>query len=205
MNFKVGDEVQFIANNELVVGTIKHMSTQDGWVDMQASDSRRYFRKSKDVVRFTKTELIVVPQCVADWYEQHRCDLEFSIWKYIRDWDKQDRASGFFDFMDYSSNNSIQVLVKMEDGYEVEKEAKCESENLFIIETDKGICDSAMWIRSFETVAKELQYTIAHSKEDALTGDKLSMTAFACFLATHNSRHTYTVVPMNEAAEDEPQ
>ncbi|EAC9287066.1 DUF1642 domain-containing protein, partial [Listeria monocytogenes] len=85
------------------------------------------------------------------------------------------------------------------DGYEVEKEPKCESEKLYIIEIDKNYMFSRIWIRSFETIAKELQYTIAHSKEEALSGDKLSMTTFACFLATHNSRHTYTVVPFNDS------
>ncbi|HAC3180563.1 TPA_asm: hypothetical protein GZM11_14875 [Listeria monocytogenes] len=71
--------------------------------------------------------------------------------------------------------------------------------SLYIIEIDKNYMFSRIWIRSFETIAKELQYTIAHSKEEALSGDKLSMTTFACFLATHNSRHTYTVVPFNDS------
>lgn len=122
MNFKVGDEVQFIANNELVVGTIKHMSTQDGWVDMQASDSRRYFRKSKGVVRFKKTELIVVPQCVADWYEQHRYKLEHSIWQYIYCWDVQKRKSDFYNFMKNDNLKPVETLIRMRYGYEVEKE-----------------------------------------------------------------------------------
>ncbi|EOU2578549.1 DUF1642 domain-containing protein [Listeria monocytogenes] len=151
MNFKVGDEVQFIANNELVVGTIKHMSTQDGWVDMQASDSRRYFRKSKDVVRFKKTELIVVPQCVADWYEQHRYKLEHSIWQYIYCWDVQKRKSDFYNFMKNDNLKPIETLIKMKDGYEVEKEP------LYYVK-----------LPYFGYVTNRMDYTLSQSKTDAV-------------------------------------
>ncbi|EAD8411524.1 DUF1642 domain-containing protein [Listeria monocytogenes] len=199
MNFKVGDEVQFIANNELVVGTIKHLSNQVGWVDMQASDSRCFFRKLKDVAKVKEPELIAVPRFIADWIEQKKANGDDLYIAMDTSWQcMNDKVSSWLDGEEHRYDKFARAWL---DGYKVEEEAKCESENLYIIEIDKGIRDSAMWIRSFETIAKELQYTIAHSKEDALTGDKLSMTAFACFLATHNSRHTYTVVPMNEAAE----
>ncbi|EBF5125599.1 DUF1642 domain-containing protein [Listeria monocytogenes] len=64
----------------------------------------------------------VVKPFVANWYEEHRCDLEYSIWEYIRNWDVQDSESDFYDFMDYNDNHAIETLVKMKDGYEVEKE-----------------------------------------------------------------------------------
>ncbi|HAO5764694.1 TPA: DUF1642 domain-containing protein [Listeria monocytogenes] len=199
MSFKVGDEVQFITSNELVVGTIKHMSSQVGWVDMQASDSRCFFRKLKDVAKVKEPVLVAVPRFVADWIEQKKANGDHLYIAMDKTWECMNgKVSAWLEDGEDKYDKFARAWL---DGYEVEKEAKCESENLFIIEIDKGIRDSAMWIRSFETTAKELQYTIAHSKEDALTGDKLSMTTFACFLATHNSRHTYTVVPMNEAAE----
>ncbi|WP_233449025.1 DUF1642 domain-containing protein [Listeria cossartiae] len=64
----------------------------------------------------------VVPQFVADWYENHKDNLEYSIWEYIYDWDDQDRESDFYDFMNYGHNRAIETLIKMKDGYEIEKE-----------------------------------------------------------------------------------
>ncbi|EAG8678007.1 DUF1642 domain-containing protein [Listeria monocytogenes] len=67
-------------------------------------------------------ERIVVPQCVADWYEKYKCALEYSIWKYIYEWADQDYESDFYSFMNHACNNPIETLIKMKYGYEVEKE-----------------------------------------------------------------------------------
>ncbi|EDN9304958.1 DUF1642 domain-containing protein [Listeria monocytogenes] len=68
-----------------------------------------------------KSKVPVVPQFVADWYEKYKCDLEYSIWKYIRNWDYHEE-DGFFNFMNDNDNESIKTLIKMQNGYEVEKE-----------------------------------------------------------------------------------
>ncbi|EIZ5956265.1 DUF1642 domain-containing protein [Listeria monocytogenes] len=65
--------------------------------------------------------VLKVPQFVADWYEKNKCDLEYSIWKYIRNWDYHEE-DGFFNFMNDNDNESIKTLIKMQNGYEVEKE-----------------------------------------------------------------------------------
>lgn len=64
----------------------------------------------------------VVPQFVADWYEKHKSILEYKIWEYIYDWDDQDCESDFHDFMDDDNLKPIETLIKMKDGYEIEKE-----------------------------------------------------------------------------------
>ncbi|EAE7767433.1 DUF1642 domain-containing protein [Listeria monocytogenes] len=64
----------------------------------------------------------VVPQFVADWYEDNKEKLEYKIWEYIYDWKYQDRESDFYDFMDDNSLKPIETLIKMQDGYEIEKE-----------------------------------------------------------------------------------
>lgn len=38
MRFKEGDKVQFIANNELIIGTIKRVNNDVGLVDLKVSD-----------------------------------------------------------------------------------------------------------------------------------------------------------------------
>ncbi|MBC2288568.1 DUF1642 domain-containing protein [Listeria sp. FSL L7-0072] len=69
-----------------------------------------------------KSKVPVVPQFVADWYEDNKDDLDYNIWKYIRAWDEQDCYSNFYDFMNYDYNEPIETLIKMQDGYEIEKE-----------------------------------------------------------------------------------
>lgn len=67
----------------------------------------------------------VVPQCVADWYEEHKDILNEAIWEYLVNWDDADH-NDFKRWM-YKSyeNGAIQTLVNMHQfGYEVEKEPR---------------------------------------------------------------------------------
>jgi hypothetical protein len=66
----------------------------------------------------------VVTQFVADWYEEHKGDLEYNIWKYLYDWHNQ-KDDDFKKWMNSSSNKTFQTLVNMHQfGYEVEKEKR---------------------------------------------------------------------------------
>ena len=69
----------------------------------------------------------VVPQYVADWYEEHKDNLNESIWEYLVDWDD----ANWGDFNRWISqpdeNGAITTLINMHQfGYEVEKEARYE-------------------------------------------------------------------------------
>lgn len=67
----------------------------------------------------------VVSQCVADWYEKYKIDLNSNIFHLIRFWDTEDRNSDFCRWFDDTKNNSIQTLINMHQfGYEVEKEPR---------------------------------------------------------------------------------
>lgn len=69
-------------------------------------------------------EKVVVPQFVADWYEEHKKDLGYSIWNYIYYWDQQE-GYDFKDWFDYGCCGTIQTLFNMHQfGYTVEKEPK---------------------------------------------------------------------------------
>ncbi|HAQ7132961.1 TPA: DUF1642 domain-containing protein, partial [Listeria monocytogenes] len=59
--------VQFIENNELIIGTIKRVNNDVGWVDLKVSDLSWFFRKLEDVVKVKEPELIAVPRFAADW------------------------------------------------------------------------------------------------------------------------------------------
>ena len=67
---------------------------------------------------------VTVPQFVADWYEENKTNLEYNIWEYIYNWDKQN-VSQIKIWFDYSSNKPLQTLINIKQfGYEVEKEPK---------------------------------------------------------------------------------
>lgn len=73
-----------------------------------------------------KQELIepqkpVVPKFVADWFEECKDALEFSIWELCVDSFNSDEQ-GMLGWIQQSENNPIETLVHMKEGYEVKKE-----------------------------------------------------------------------------------
>ena len=67
----------------------------------------------------------VVPQFVADWYEEHKDNLEYNIWdwmKYNLEPKKRENVT-FSQWLGKTVNNPVETLIKMKlYGYEVEKE-----------------------------------------------------------------------------------
>lgn len=67
----------------------------------------------------------VVPQYVADWYEEHKNDLNDDIWAYLTSW--ADTKWDEFKYWMYHTgrNKAITTLANMHQfGYEVEKEPR---------------------------------------------------------------------------------
>lgn len=64
----------------------------------------------------------VVPQFVADWFEDHKDDLEFPIWELCADSYNAEDEQGMLDWIQCSENKPIETLIRMKDGYEVEQE-----------------------------------------------------------------------------------
>ncbi|MDT2793452.1 DUF1642 domain-containing protein [Enterococcus thailandicus] len=74
--------------------------------------------------RLDEPQKPVVPQFVADWFEEHKDDLEFSIWKLTIDSNVNpmlDRNK-MRNWIQYALNEPYKTLIAMLDGYEVEKE-----------------------------------------------------------------------------------
>lgn len=65
----------------------------------------------------------VVSKFVAEWFEENKDDLEFAIWELCVDSYGSDKQ-GMLNWIQQSENNSIETLIRMKDGYEVEKEPK---------------------------------------------------------------------------------
>lgn len=65
----------------------------------------------------------VVPQCVADWHEEHKENLEYDLWSYLVEWDSRNHS----DFKEWfnTDEEAFQTLVNMHQfGYEVENEPR---------------------------------------------------------------------------------
>lgn len=66
----------------------------------------------------------VVPQFVANWYEQHKYNFEFNVWDYVYRFEDQEKTS-FKKWFNNSKTKTFQTLVKMHlFGYEIEKEKR---------------------------------------------------------------------------------
>lgn len=67
----------------------------------------------------------VVPQYVADWYEEHKDNLNESIWEYLVNWDDANWGDFHRWLSQPDENGAITTLVNMHQfGYEVEKETR---------------------------------------------------------------------------------
>lgn len=66
----------------------------------------------------------VVPQYVADWYEEHKEDYDYELWGYFTSWDDQE-DDDFKEWIRKDGTQPIITLVNMHQfGYEVEKEVR---------------------------------------------------------------------------------
>lgn len=100
----------------------KYRKFENGLFDIGAKVACQNFLK--DLEQLDETQKVKVPQFVADWYEKHKYNLEFSIFDYVYRFD-QEKKSDFKDWFDELKTESFQTLVNMHQfGYEVEKEKR---------------------------------------------------------------------------------
>ena len=81
----------------------------------------------KRIEQLDEPQKVVVPQFVADWYEEHKDDFEFNIWDWVAYSDESEKLENkeFNSWINDSEGNPIQTLVNMHQfGYEVEKEKR---------------------------------------------------------------------------------
>ncbi|EQC2009428.1 DUF1642 domain-containing protein [Listeria monocytogenes] len=120
MKFKEGDKVQFIANNELIIGTIKRVNNDLGLVDLKVSDLSWFFRKLEDVVKVKEPELIAVPRFADDWIK-HCKQREYDL-ACLLDYEDSDMSAEMNDWLCLEESNQWLLARAWMDGYEVEKE-----------------------------------------------------------------------------------
>lgn len=116
----------------------------------------------KDLKQLDEPQKPVVPQLVAEWFEDNKYNLDNYIWDYIREWEDQDHNSELFEWFG-ESNNPIETLIRMKDGYEVEKEPKY---YLILPHITKMTHGHATKIHNISTgVTKDLAYDIFSEEE----------------------------------------
>ncbi len=106
-------------------GTLKYKAgyeqgkLEGEWVGQQLKDA--------DKIR-QEINKPVVPQFVADWYEEYKGDLEYNVWKWLVYGHKKSLIGykrKFLAWLNSATSNPIQTLVNMHQfGYTVEKEPK---------------------------------------------------------------------------------
>ncbi len=84
-------------------------------------------RNTLDNAVFGKTgepQKHVMPKFVADWFEDNKHALDLAIFTKIRELDgkRYPHETDFENWLDNAENNPIETLIRMKDGYEVEKE-----------------------------------------------------------------------------------
>lgn len=107
----------------------------------------------------------VVPKFVADWFEENKDDLDNAIFGYLVFWEERDTDSVLYQWFAKSENNPIEKLIRMKDGYEVEKEPlyeviigdlylikKFNDRNDFCFDTSHSLCT---WEKSAYQLTEE--------------------------------------------------
>lgn len=78
----------------------------------------------RDLKQLDEPQKPVVPKFVAEWFEDNKHALDLTIFIAIRGLNDEEwpHKTDFENWLDVSKNKPIETLVRMKDGYEVEKE-----------------------------------------------------------------------------------
>lgn len=99
----------------------KRKSTLNGWEELTRNHA---FDEALDIVRkIDEPEKPVVPQFVADWYEENKDDFEFSLYTLVTEFRQRKLNKKLHTWYGNLENKPTETLVMMHKfGYEVKKE-----------------------------------------------------------------------------------
>lgn len=81
----------------------------------------REYKKLKSQLQHQ--DLLIVPSFVAEWYEEHKDDLDYAIYSLCEESDSGELTE-FESWFDIGSNQPILTLARMKDGYKIKEEQK---------------------------------------------------------------------------------
>lgn len=76
----------------IVKGTVtgKSVDNLDEVLYQIETEDGDYFEANEKCVYPDVTKPVEAPQCVADWYEENKDNLDYNLWNFIMDWDEQE-------------------------------------------------------------------------------------------------------------------
>ncbi|EDB1645360.1 TPA: DUF1642 domain-containing protein [Listeria innocua] len=121
MNFKVGDRVELILRSKKRVGTVEEVYNDTQKCKVQIDEFPVTVPKpQKYLVKAKESELVVVPQFVADWIEQKKANGDHLYIAMDKSWQSMNyKVSGWLEDREDSYDKFARAWL---DGYEVEKE-----------------------------------------------------------------------------------
>lgn len=122
MNKKVLIDKQALINK-----LTKYVERYEGATDEYYQGKRSAYEialKSAKKLGLDEPQKPVVPKFVAEWFEDNKHALDLTIFIAIRGLNDEEwpHKTDFENWLDVSKNKPIETLVRMKDGYEVEKE-----------------------------------------------------------------------------------
>ena len=107
------------------------------------------------ISQLDEPEKVVIPKFVAEWYEEHKDSLEFSIFDYVYRINEKEESVFKKWFVD-STTRPFQILVNMHQfGYTVEKEPK------YIVKM-KGLNENSSYL-NYDSIDYEWYFTDAEN------------------------------------------
>ena len=119
-------------NKQELINELKRISLEKQHKALTHPESKNYYEGMvmaysqvvhmvNTVLKLDELQKPVVPKFVAEWFEENKDDLEFAIWELCVD-SYGSAKQGMLNWIQQSENNPIETLIRMKDGYEVEKE-----------------------------------------------------------------------------------
>lgn len=119
-------------NKQELIDELKRISLEKQHKALTHPESKNYYEGMvmaysqvvhmvNTVLKLDEPQKPVVPKFVAEWFEENKDDLEFPIWELCVDSYGSKDEHGMLNWIQQSENNPIETLIRMKDGYEVEK------------------------------------------------------------------------------------
>lgn len=140
-------------NKQEVIEKIeKEKSNLNAWEDLTRNraldDALRIVRK------LDEPEKPVVSQFIADWYQEHREDLEYNLYRICINFHERKLYGDLYEWFKFDKNKPIETLLMMHKfGYEIEKEklytVEIPNPNGFIRLVLCKDCDGKLFVATF--------------------------------------------------------
>lgn len=118
---------ELIDKQALINKLTKYVERYEGATDEYYQGKRSAYEialKSAKKLGLDEPQKPVVPKFVAEWFEDNKHALDLTIFIAIRGLNDEEwpHKTDFENWLDVSKNKPIETLIRMKDGYEVEKE-----------------------------------------------------------------------------------